>query len=136
MVLGEIPGPASVLSTSKPHETPAPTSLENPMAVLKLTDAELHNRFIYHSPPNQQRRDAHASVSDACLNLALFLRDLCPMGRNLSLALTHLENVRMRANAALACDSTGVVELDCAAEPSDVGEPDRAGPSAGPPTKF
>lgn len=47
----------------------------------------------------------HAKVSDLCLALAKELRDLMPEGRNHSLALTALEDARMRANAALACDS-------------------------------
>ena len=71
----------------------------------KPTDADLRNRFFYHAPPNQARIDDHAFVSDQCFYLATNLRDRCPEGRNLSLALTHLEDVRMRANAALACDS-------------------------------
>jgi len=71
----------------------------------KPTDDELENRFLYHPPPNQERVDAHARVSDLCLAVAKDIRNLCPSGRNLSLALTHLEDVRMRANAALACDS-------------------------------
>ena len=71
----------------------------------KPTNEELQNRFLFHRPPNQARIDAHADVSSLCLTLAKSLRDICPEGRNLSLALTHLEDARMRANAALACDS-------------------------------
>jgi hypothetical protein len=71
----------------------------------KPTMEELENRFIYHAPPHKQRIDEHAKVSEWCLDLAKWLTDLCPEGRNLALALTHLEDVRMRANAALACDS-------------------------------
>ena len=78
---------------------------ESPHRPLKPTVDELRNRFIYHPPPNKERIDAHARVSEHCLLLAMDLRDTCPPGRNLSLALTHLEDVRMRANAALACDS-------------------------------
>lgn len=48
----------------------------------------------------------HAKVTELTLALAKELRDLLPDGRNASLALTHLEDVRMRANAAIACDST------------------------------
>jgi hypothetical protein len=70
----------------------------------KPTDAELENRFLYHAgPPSRQAK--HAKVSDLCLALSKELRDLMPEGRNHALALTHLEDVRMRANAALACDS-------------------------------
>jgi hypothetical protein len=72
---------------------------------MKPTDEDLRNRFFYHPPPNQQRIDDHALVSQWCFELAVHLRNQCPEGRNLSLALTHLEDTRMRANAALACDS-------------------------------
>lgn len=72
---------------------------------MKPTNAELRNRFLYHPPPNQERVDAHAVVSKRCLSMAFFLRKVCPEGRNLSIALTLLEDVRMRANSALACDS-------------------------------
>lgn len=71
----------------------------------KPTNAELENRFLYHPPKDKAQVDRHAKVSDITLELAKELTDLCPAGRNLSLALTHLEDVRMRANAALACDS-------------------------------
>ena len=71
----------------------------------KPTDEELQNRFLFHRPPNQARVRAHAAVSSLTHELAMKIRDLVPEGRNLSLALTHLEDVRMRANAALACDS-------------------------------
>lgn len=71
----------------------------------KPTDDELRQRFFYHPPPNQARIDAHAKVSQLCFDLAVELRDTCPNGRNLALALTALEDVRMRGNAALACDS-------------------------------
>lgn len=70
----------------------------------KPTDAELDNRFRYHKG-DAERAKKHDRVTEATLALAKELRDLCPDGRNLALALTHLEDVRMRANAALACDS-------------------------------
>ena len=70
----------------------------------KPSNTDLENRFIYH-PGNPERNHKHGQVSMLTLQLAKELRDLCPEGRNLSLALTHLEDVRMRANAALACDS-------------------------------
>lgn len=69
----------------------------------KPTDKELENRFIYHRPTEEKVR-LHNTVQHETLVLAKTLRDICPEGRNLSLALTHLEDVRMRANAAIACD--------------------------------
>lgn len=71
----------------------------------KPTDADLDNRFRYHPPKTDSRRAKHAAVTDATLALARTLRDLCPEGRGLSLALTHVEEARMWANQALACDS-------------------------------
>ena len=71
----------------------------------KPTDDELHNRFIYHPSATPERLQAHEKVSAQCLAWARWIRDICPEGRNLALALTALEDVRMRANAALACDS-------------------------------
>ncbi len=70
----------------------------------KPTDAELENRFIFHKGP-PSRSAKHERVSALTLALAKELRDIMPEGRNHALALTHLEDVRMRANAALACDS-------------------------------
>ncbi len=69
----------------------------------KPTDADLENRFLYHKP-TPEKVEAHARVSQETLNLAKILRDICPDGRNLAVALTELENVRMRANMAIACD--------------------------------
>ena len=71
---------------------------------MKPTDTELENRFRYHRP-TRSAIEEHAIVNETTLALAKALRDICPEGRNLSLALTHLEDVRMRANAAIACDS-------------------------------
>lgn len=76
-----------------------------PPRATKPTDTELEGRFRYHPPKTQSRIDAHVAVTEKTLALAKELRDICPAGRNLALALTHLEDVRMRANAALACDS-------------------------------
>ena len=70
----------------------------------KPTDAELDNRFRYHRP-GPLAREKHETVTESTLHLAKVIRDVCPAGRNLSLALTALEGVRMRANAAIACDS-------------------------------
>ncbi len=71
----------------------------------KLTDADLENRFVYHPPKTDSRRSKHAAVTVGCLALAKSLRDLCPEGRGLATALTKLEEARMWANQALACDS-------------------------------
>lgn len=68
------------------------------------TDEELVRRFLYHPPRDEQAKMNHAKVSAWTLELARYLVAVCPPGRNLSLALTDLESVRMRANAAIAVD--------------------------------
>lgn len=65
---------------------------------------ELHRRFTYRSPRDEQAVANHEMVSVETLRLAKILCQICPPGRNLSLALTALEDVRMRANAAIAVD--------------------------------
>lgn len=68
---------------------------------MSITDLELENRFRYHKPTAESLKK-HEIVTESTLALAKLLRDTCPEGRNLSIALTHLEDVRMRANAAIA----------------------------------
>lgn len=67
----------------------------------KPTDDELRNRFLSHRAGEDAAKD-HVSVSELCLQLSFKLRDICPEGRQLSLSLTALEEVRMRANSAIA----------------------------------
>lgn len=70
----------------------------------KPSPAEITRRFSYHPARDEQAKAAHAKVSELTLGLAQELLTVCPEGRNLSLALTLLEDVRMRANAAIAVD--------------------------------
>lgn len=70
---------------------------------MKPSNAELENRFLYH-PAGPKKAKLHEASSRLHLELATRVRDICPEGRNLSLALTALEDARMRANAAIACD--------------------------------
>lgn len=65
---------------------------------------ELRRRFFYHPPRDARAQKDHEDVSQMTYNLAQQLCRICPPGRNLSLALTALEDVRMRANAAIAVD--------------------------------
>ena len=73
--------------------------------MMNVTNSQLDNRFRCHKP-TPDALQAHAKVTELTLALAKELRDILPDGRNAALALTHLEDVRMRANAAIACDST------------------------------
>lgn len=91
--------------TDTPAGTPSPCRIPRMQPSQKPTDDELHNRFVYHPPKTKTRIDKHEEVTAVTLACARRLRDICPGGRNLSLALTAIEDARMRANAALACDS-------------------------------
>lgn len=68
----------------------------------KPTQEQLSNRFFYHPPKDAEQVNKHTAVSTSTYELACSLAALCPEGRQLSLALTALEDVRMRANAAIA----------------------------------
>lgn len=68
------------------------------------TETELRRRFFYHPPRDEVAKVNHEQVSVLTFELACALCILCPPGRNLSLALTALEDVRARANAAIAVD--------------------------------
>lgn len=68
------------------------------------SEEELRQRFFYHPPRDQEAVRRHGEVSKLTFELALKLCELCYPGRQLSLALTALEEVRMRANASIACD--------------------------------
>lgn len=65
---------------------------------------ELHKRFHYRAPRDETAAVNHEMVSHLTFALATELVKICPEGRNLDLALTALEDVRMRANAAIAVD--------------------------------
>jgi hypothetical protein len=70
----------------------------------QTSEADLRNRFFFHPTRDQQAIQNHKLASELTFDLAMKLVAICPPGRNLSLALTALEDVRMRANAAIACD--------------------------------
>lgn len=67
-----------------------------------MLDAELDRRFDYHPPRDDQARLAHESVRAGCKALAQFLDAKLPDGREKALAITHLEDAMMWANAAVA----------------------------------
>lgn len=66
-----------------------------------VDDAELERRFTYH-PPKPEQVSRYAEINDRTLELAKRIRDLTPAGREQALALTALEEARMRANQAIA----------------------------------
>jgi len=74
----------------------------------KPTEVELRNRFYYH-PPTSDTLPRFQMVNDACFLCAKILCEVVPEGRGLSLALTHLEDARMRANFGIATETSEAV---------------------------
>jgi hypothetical protein len=62
---------------------------------------DIRRRFTYHKP-DADRAGRHENIRAQCRNLALNLNESLPEGREKSLAITHLEEVMMWSNAALA----------------------------------
>ena len=74
-----------------------------------MDQLELHNRFAYHPATTKDIVRAHEEVRDNCADLAQWLNDQLPEGREKALAMTHLEEVMMWSNAAIArTQTTGV----------------------------
>jgi hypothetical protein len=70
----------------------------------KPSPLELQRRLYWRVPDEGLQRSQCEEINYACYNLANQLVDDLPPGRNLSLALTALEEVRMRACAAIILD--------------------------------
>lgn len=59
-------------------------------------------RFGYHPPSNDSIVKAHEQVRERCLDLAYGFTTLVPTSRELSLAITKLEEAMFWANAGIA----------------------------------
>ena len=62
---------------------------------------EIENNFTYH-PPTPDQVKLYQEVRDRFKDLALFINQVCPQGRELPCALTNLEQSNFWANAAIA----------------------------------
>lgn len=102
----------------EPVQSPSPNQqaapVETPPCVLPFeprkrgkgfTDSDIENRFRYHPPKSASRVARHEAVSRLTEQLGKHLADICPASRGLSCAMTALEECRMWANQAIACDS-------------------------------
>lgn len=63
--------------------------------------AEIDNRFSYHKPDEQACAKIQA-IRDGLKEVAHFLNDSLPEGREKSLAVTHLEETMFWSSAAIA----------------------------------
>lgn len=62
---------------------------------------DLSNRFTYH-PPTLEQAVVYPEIRAAGLLLATLMNNYCPDSRELSLAITHVEEAVMWANASIA----------------------------------
>jgi hypothetical protein len=64
--------------------------------------ADIDNRFAFHSANTDERKAQHESVRAVCWTAATKLAAMLPPGREKALVLTHLEEAMFWSNAALA----------------------------------
>ena len=62
---------------------------------------DLRNRFTYH-PPKDGQAEQYQEIRNYAHGLASLINRLCPESREKSLAVTHLEDCVMWANASIA----------------------------------
>lgn len=67
----------------------------------ELLKQRISRDFTYHAPKEGQIL-RYESIRDKARELAYLMADTCPYSRELSVALTHLEEAVMWANAAIA----------------------------------
>ena len=68
---------------------------------MAITKDELDTRFNYH-PPKGDQQERYTKLSVKIRELADLIVEVCPDSREQSLAMTHLEETRMWANASVA----------------------------------
>lgn len=62
---------------------------------------ELDNRFTHHKP-NDLQIQVYKKIRETAKEFAIYLNEVCPEGREKSLAMTNLEQTVMWANAGIA----------------------------------
>ncbi len=62
---------------------------------------QIENAFTYHAPKGDQA-ERYTALREKGKELALLMVETCPVSRELSLALTNLEDSIMWANASIA----------------------------------
>jgi hypothetical protein len=65
------------------------------------TAAQINNAFTYHAPKGDQT-SRYEQIRNKAKELATMIADSSPFSREQSLAMTHLEQSVMWANAAIA----------------------------------
>ena len=66
----------------------------------------INNDFVYHKPLNESQTERYGEIRESGRVMALGLLRRCPQSRELSLALTKIDEAVMHANAAIARNET------------------------------
>lgn len=64
--------------------------------------SDLENRFSFHPADTEEKKQAHETVRNTCLRVALDLNNLMPEGEEKKTAIKKLEEVMYWANAGIA----------------------------------
>ncbi|HEY4722171.1 MAG TPA: hypothetical protein VII92_10015 [Anaerolineae bacterium] len=78
--------------------------MPNIVLLYKISEADqkkLDSAFVYHAPKGDQPQ-RYIELRDKAKELAELMTSLCPPSRELSLAITNLEQAIMWANASIA----------------------------------
>lgn len=67
-----------------------------------MENSDLKNRFSFHPADTPEKQHSHEMVRDELLDTAVLIDNLVPDSRELSLAITKLEEAMMWANAGIA----------------------------------
>jgi len=68
-----------------------------------VSEREINNRFGFH-PATNQTRPLHEESREAFTDLAHWVNETLPEGREKSLCLTAIQEAAMWSNAAIACN--------------------------------
>jgi hypothetical protein len=67
-----------------------------------MDPADLIKRFTYHPPKDHDQAEKYVTIRSHAHGLAALINEHAPDSREKSLAITHLEEAVMWANAAIA----------------------------------
>ncbi len=67
-----------------------------------MAPGDLDNRFKFHPPQTEEKRNTHEEIRRQCRELAHFVNEVVPESREKSLAVTKLEEAMFWANAGLS----------------------------------
>jgi len=81
----------------------SPPPQPNRLPISKKALDDLANRFTYHAPKGTQQ-ERYVAIREKGRELAELMAGCVPESRELSLALTHLQQSTQWANAGIACN--------------------------------